>query len=59
MVSYVQNFDSLKKFMVTEQIKKNIPFEIKEYYLDAWEEYKTASTSAEKRDRHETFRRGT
>ncbi|XP_035232613.1 bone morphogenetic protein 7-like [Stegodyphus dumicola] len=55
----VQDFESLKELMLTEQIKRRVPLEIKEHYLDNWEEFKTASLLAEKYDKYEALRRDT
>ena len=53
----IKDFDSLKELMLTEQLKRRVPLEIREHYLDSWEDFKTASILAEKCDRYEALRR--
>ena len=34
----VSDFDSLKELILTEQLKKRVPAEIREDYIDVWED---------------------
>ena len=53
----VSDFDSLKELILTEQLKKCVPAEIREHYIDVWEDIKDASVLAEKCDRFEAVRK--
>ena len=39
----IENFVSLKKLMLTEQIKKRIAIEIKEHFANIWEYFNLAT----------------
>ena len=44
----VENFESLKELMLTEQLKKRVPLDIREHYLDSWDESNDPTILAEK-----------
>ena len=53
----VCDFDSLKELLLVEQLKKRVPAEIREHYIDVWEDIKDAFLLAEKCDRFEAVRK--
>jgi len=53
----VKDFQSLKNLILTEQVKKRVPPEIREHFLDSWEECREASELANKLDHYESVRR--
>ena len=53
----VEDFESLKELMLTEQLKKRVPLDIREHYVDSWDELNDATSLAEKCDKFESVRK--
>lgn len=49
----VKDYESLNELMLTEHVKRNIPFEIEDKFWDEWDEIKTASYLVENSDKYE------
>ncbi|CAL1267106.1 unnamed protein product [Larinioides sclopetarius] len=52
----IQDFDELKNLMIVDQMKKRVPPEIKEHFLDIWCEWVTPDDLIEKLDTYENLR---
>lgn len=54
----VNDFESLKELMLSEQIKKRASWETKQHFIDVWDELRDSTRLAEKLDNYESVRRG-
>ncbi|GFT64064.1 retrovirus-related Pol polyprotein from transposon opus [Trichonephila clavipes] len=52
----VRDFKSLKDLMVTDQLKKRVPGEIREHFVDEWTKFYEPSVLADKLDGYESVR---
>ncbi|GFS71121.1 uncharacterized protein TNCV_5049221 [Trichonephila clavipes] len=53
----IDTFDKLSDLIITDQLKRKIPFEFKEYYLDEWANMNSPVQLAEKLEEFEDFKR--
>ncbi|GFY26200.1 uncharacterized protein TNCV_355161 [Trichonephila clavipes] len=53
----IDTFNKLSDLIVTDQLKRKTPFEIKEYYLDEWANMNSPVQLAEKLEEFEDFKR--
>lgn len=53
----VETFEELKLLMITEQMKKRTPPEVRDHFLDSWSDWITPDVMAEKLDSYENNRR--
>lgn len=53
----VSDFEGLKELMIIEQVKKRVPMDVVEHYVDTWDEIKSAKTLVEKLDHYESVRK--
>ncbi|GFV44504.1 uncharacterized protein TNCV_791501 [Trichonephila clavipes] len=53
----IDTFDKLSDLIITDQLKRNTPFEFKEYYLDEWANMHSTVQLAEKLEEFEDFKR--
>ncbi|XP_055951586.1 uncharacterized protein LOC129987653 [Argiope bruennichi] len=54
--SGVTDFTGLKKLLITDQIKKRVPSQIRDHFLDVWSEFVDPFVLAEKLDHYESVR---
>ncbi|KAF8789292.1 hypothetical protein HNY73_007236 [Argiope bruennichi] len=52
----VTDFYRLKKLLITDQIKKRVPSQIRDHFLDVWSEFVDPFVLAEKLDHYESVR---
>ncbi|GBO10123.1 hypothetical protein AVEN_147149-1 [Araneus ventricosus] len=50
----VENFKQLCDLIITDQIKRRAPSEIKEYFIDEWTKFKSQELLSEKLDQYES-----
>ena len=50
-------WESLKEVVLTEQVKKQVPFEVQEHQVDSWEEINIADVLGEKFDKLDVVRK--
>ncbi|GFS72314.1 uncharacterized protein TNCV_1827241 [Trichonephila clavipes] len=53
----IDTFNKLSDLIITDQLKRNTPFEFKEYYLDEWANMNSPVQLAEKLEEFEDFKR--
>ncbi|GFV83058.1 transposon Tf2-6 polyprotein [Trichonephila clavipes] len=49
----IQTFEDLKDLLITDQMKKKVPTEVREHFLDEWAKIKTPRVLVEKLDEYE------
>ncbi|GFS59037.1 stress response protein nst1 [Trichonephila clavipes] len=49
----IQTFEDLKDLLITDQMKKKVPSEVREHFLDEWAKIKTPRVLVEKLDEYE------
>ncbi|GFW17425.1 CCHC-type domain-containing protein [Trichonephila clavipes] len=49
----IQTFEDLKDLLITDQVKKKVPSEVREHFLDEWAKIKTPRVLVEKLDEYE------
>jgi hypothetical protein len=52
----VKDFDGLKNLMITDQIKRRVPPEVRDHFLDDWTKLKSPTELANKLDEYESVR---
>ena len=53
----MKDFNGLKELIITDQLKKKVPYEIRDHFIDSWTKITKPSELADKIDEYESVRR--
>ena len=53
----IKDFNGLKDLIITDQVKKRVPYEIRDHFMDSWTQIIKPSDLANKMDEYESIRR--